>query len=77
MAGKVLPADSYGLMVSSGFNWDSRYSYYLGRKLKLLEVDDLTMENLRNFQNQGYSFLVVDYYRENKEYLAKKIQYRL
>lgn len=62
--GELLPENSYGIFTTAGYDWNSGYSYYLKKKLLTATVEDINENKIKDWQKEGYSFLIV--YDENK-----------
>ena len=62
--GTLLPENSYGIFATPGYDWNSAYSYYLGKKLLNVTVEDINQKEISLWQKEGYSFLII--YDENK-----------
>ena len=71
--GKAVPINSYGIFVNPGYDWNSVYTYYPKLKMLLVGAETVSAKNIRDWQNLGYSYLILheydkypDYFREIK-----------
>jgi hypothetical protein len=73
-AGASIPLGSYGILLNYGYDWNSVYTYYTGRKMFLVDVNKLNLNLLLDLKNKGYSFVLIhdfhkyNYLLENKEF---------
>lgn len=57
--GKSVPENALGILVNAGYDWNSVYSYYINRKLFLIDAGKLNKEEIIRLQGNGYSFIVI------------------
>lgn len=59
IVGKAVANKSYGILVQPSYDWNSVYSYYIGKILKPVAADQLTGYNLIQWKKMGYSFIIL------------------
>ncbi|MBM3282897.1 hypothetical protein FJY90_01460 [Candidatus Gottesmanbacteria bacterium] len=60
----VIPLNTYGILVTPRYDWNSMYPYYLQRKMLVVGVTDITSEKIQKWEKQGYSFIIFQNYTE-------------
>lgn len=71
---RVLPINTYGILVTPGVDWNSIYTYIPDRKMFQTSIENLTQENLMKWQNLGYSFLILHDYDKYQDYFTKDLK---
>lgn len=71
IVGKVVTDKSFGLLVQPSYDWNSVYSYYIGKILKPVAADQLTGYNLIQWKKMGYSFLILYDYTSFNDVITK------
>ena len=56
----VMDKNSPAVVVLSESDWNSVYSYYLGRKVQIIAMRELTQASVNSFRSSGYRYIVVD-----------------
>lgn len=68
---QILP-NGPGVFVLPGYDWNSVYSYYLGKKLLAADASELTQKQIDLWKKSGYTFLMLNRYPEYQDYLINK-----
>ena len=58
--GSHLPSKGPCVLVLPDYDWNSVYSYYLDRKLLYIGAKDLTSLHFKNWQKQGYEYVIIE-----------------
>jgi len=69
--GNAVPGGSYGIFVTPGYDWNSVYTYYTKKKMMVVGAENVTEENIKNWKDLGYSFIVLHDYHKYPDYLAE------
>jgi hypothetical protein len=69
--GRSVPANSYGIFVNPGLDWNSVYTYYPRLKMLTVSVENLTAEELEKWKTEGYTYLILHEYNKYPDYLRK------
>ncbi len=69
--GRSVPANSYGILINPGLDWNSVYTYYPKLKMMTVSVENVTAEAIKKWKNDGYSYLVLHEYDKYPDYLME------
>lgn len=70
--GMAVKDKSYGIFVTPGYDWNSVYTYIIGKKMFLAGAEDVTPDNIAKWKELGYSFIVLHRYGMYPDYLKEK-----
>lgn len=74
MLKNVIPKGTYGILITPSYDWNSIYSYYSERKILMAGFADLTEENIQKWLKLGYSFIILQNYKDYPDILMKDRQ---
>lgn len=66
-----VPKKTYGIFATPGNEWNSVYTYYSGRVMKTVGVEEVSQSNINKWKEMGYKFLVLHEFQKYPEYLLR------
>lgn len=69
---QTVPKNTYGIFATAGNEWNSSYTYFTGHIMKQVGIEKVNSETIRQWKQEGYSFLFLHESERYADYLAQQ-----